>query len=110
MDIQKFIEDWLTASNSFKIENYIEFYDNEAILEDSTLGETFTGRSGITHYFESYFIGYGTKTTIQKVQINDNSNVHIDALFDGESFKGLNGVFELNFENGKIKRAKCYLR
>jgi len=109
MDINKFLQEWLTSSNNYDTENYITFYDKEAILEDVTLGETFNGHDGIIRYFKIHFIGYGTQTAIRSINTIDSSHVKIDAVFDGDSFQGLEGVFDLNFENGKIKMAKCYL-
>jgi hypothetical protein len=109
MDIQRFLQEWLMASNNYDTENYITFYDKEAVLEDVTLGETFSGHNGIIRYFKIHFIGYGTQTAIRSINTIDSSHVKIDAVFDGDSFQGLEGVFDLNFENGKIKMAKCYL-
>ena len=109
MDIEKRVCHWLAISNQFDTDAYLQTYHKDAILEDLTIGEFFKGHRGIKKYFEEHFIGYKTQTRILKLTIVSNNKIHIDAQFNGSSFRDLNGVFELTFEKDKIKSVKAYL-
>ncbi|TRW27568.1 nuclear transport factor 2 family protein [Flavobacterium zepuense] len=110
MDIKKIIEHWFKASNAFDTEEYFKIYDADAVLEDTTIGETYHGHHGIRNYFEEFFIGYNTKTEIIDITFMNDKEVYINAIFDGNSFSKLKGVFELTFSNAKIIKVKCYLK
>ncbi|RYJ42397.1 hypothetical protein [Flavobacterium beibuense] len=74
MEIKEFIDSWLEATNSIDTKHYLDFFLPEAILDDPSVGEKFTGHSGIKYYFESYFIGYNTQTVLNELIVNkDNS-------------------------------------
>ena len=109
MDLKKIIAHWLTVSNNFDTEEYIKIYDADAVLNDTTVSETYYGHKGIRNYFEEFFIGYNTKTTIVDITFKNANEVYINAVFDGNSFSKLKGVFELTFLEDKIVKAKCYL-
>lgn len=47
MNIETFIKDWIAVSNSYDTEKYLEFYNENAVLDDPSVGRKFTGHSGI---------------------------------------------------------------
>ncbi|AEW00583.1 hypothetical protein A4D02_24970 [Niastella koreensis] len=110
MDIKKIVHDWLLASNAYEIDNYLEKWHKDAVLDDPSVGQVFKGHVGIKRYFEDYFIGYKTKTRLINLEIISNSAVHLDVEFTGQFPEGkIGGVFDLIFKDGKILSAKANL-
>jgi ketosteroid isomerase-like protein len=110
MDIKDLVDTWLKASNDHDTGRYLDTYHHDASLEDSTIAEVFNGREEIQRYFDEYFIGYKTQTSIKNLTIlEDGHKAHIEAVFNGEAFTDLNGVFELTFDHDKIRQAVCYI-
>jgi hypothetical protein len=110
MDINILVNNWLNASNDYDTVRYLDTYHQEASLEDSTIAEVHIGHEEIQRYFEDYFIGYRTQTVIKNITVFEAvQKAHIDAVFNGDAFTDLQGVFELTFDNGKITQAICYL-
>lgn len=110
MDIKSFIQDWLAVSNAYDTKNYLEKWDQEAVLDDPSVGQVFKGHSGIKKYFESYFIGYKTQTRLINLKILAKDEAHIEVEFTGE-FPGnkIGGMFDFTFKEGKIAKAKADL-
>lgn len=110
MDIKSFIEDWIVVSNAYDTKNYLEKWDEDAVLDDPSIGQVFQGHSGIKKYFESYFIGYKTQTRLIKLDLIGDNEAHIEVEFTGEFSEGkINGVFDFTFKDRKISKAKADL-
>jgi hypothetical protein len=110
MNIEIFINDWITASNAFDTEKYLEFYLDDAVLDDPSVGRKFVGHDGIKEYFESYFIGYNTRTELVKLDIQDEQNARLEVKFTGDFPEGtIGGTFDFTFKNEKIETVKADL-
>lgn len=110
MDIEKFIEEWISVSNSYDSEKYLEFYNENAVLDDPSVGRKFSGKSGIKEYFENYFIGYKTQTKKVDLIIKDDNQAHLEVEFTGDFPEGkLGGTFDFTFKEGKISSASADL-
>ena len=104
MDIKKIIEEWIIASNSFNTEKYLDFYNDHAVLDDPSVGRKYKGKEGIREYFESYFIGYNTHTTIMELEIKDTDRAHLRVEFTGDFPEGtIGGTFDFKFKSHKIE-------
>lgn len=109
MDITSFVSDWIACGNAYDTENYLEKYQEDAILDDPSVGRKFKGHAGIRDYFTSYFIGYKTHTRLVRLDINNNE-AHLEVEFTGEFPEGkIGGTFDLTFRDGKIAAAKADL-
>jgi ketosteroid isomerase-like protein len=109
MDIKEFIADWISVSNAYQTEKYLDKYETDAVLDDPSLGRMFIGHKGIRDYFTSYFIGYNTQTELVKLEVND-SQAHLEVEFTGTFPEGkIGGTFNFIFKNGKIAAAKADL-
>lgn len=110
MDIKSFIKDFIAASNAYDTESYLGKWQEEAVLDDPSVGRAFKGHSGICRYFEDYFIGYKTQTRLVKLNIISNNEAHIEVDFTGEFPGGqTRGIFDFTFKDGKIAKAKADL-
>lgn len=103
MNIEKFIENWIAASNAFDTKKYLSFYQPDAVLDDPSVGSKFEGHKGIQHYFDSYFIGYNTHTKQVKLKVINEANAHLEVQFTGNFPEGkIRGTFDFKFNEGKI--------
>jgi len=110
MDAEKFIADWLRASNNFDTEKYLEMYHNDAVLDDPSVGRKFEGHPGIKNYFESYFIGFNTQTRLTDLSVVGDK-VHLEVEFTGDFPEGrIGGVFDFMFKKSKIAAVKADLK
>lgn len=110
MDIKTFIASWITATNAYDTEAYLNFYLPDAILDDPSVGRKFNGHQGIRDYFDSYFIGYQTQTKLINLIIEDDENAHLQVEFRGNFAEGkIGGTFDFSFKEGKIAFVKADL-
>ena len=104
MNIEKLIEEWIVASNSYYTEQYLSFYAETAILDDPSVGRKFNGKKGIREYFESYFIGYKTQTKKVSLVVKDENHAHLEVEFTGDFPEGkIRGMFDFTFKDGMIE-------
>ena len=109
MDIKKFITDWVNASNSFQTEKYLEFFQQDAVLDDPSVGRSFNGHKGIKDYYTSYFIDYNTYTEIVKLDVGTDE-AFLEVKFTGNFPEGhIGGTFSFRFKEGKITNLKADL-
>jgi len=109
-DIKEIASDWITVGNSYNVEDYLAFYHQDVILNDPSVGRKFIGLSGIKEYFESYFVGYKTQTTIVSLNIIDAEHAHLEVSFTGNFPEGeIGGIFDLTFNAGKISSVETDL-
>lgn len=103
MDIEKTIDQWIAASNSFDTQKYLDFYHDDALLDDPSVGRKFIGKEGIKEYFESYFIGYDTHTRKTELLIMGDHTAHLTVEFNGTFPQGkIGGSFDITFKQNKI--------
>lgn len=94
---ESIVSDWITAANTHDPEAFIAFFDEDAILDDPSVGEQFQGHEGITEYYSRYFIGYNTTTALISVTPEDNHS-HVVVDFTGDFPGGRTaGIFNLTF-------------
>lgn len=109
MNIETFIKDWIAVSNSYDTEKYLEFYTENTVLDDPSVGRKFIGHSVIKDYFMSYFIGYKTQTELRKLEFKEDS-AYLEVEFTGDFPEGkIGGSFDFIFKNDKIEFVKADL-
>lgn len=110
MDIQTTINEWIAAGNSFDAAKYLDFYADDAVLDDPSVGRVYKGREEIKQYFNSYFIGYKTQTKLVSVESGEQDHFHVEVKFTGDFPEGnIGGIFDLTFKDGKIAFVKADL-
>jgi len=109
MNIETFIKEWIAVGNSYNTEKYLEFYNQNAVLDDPSVGKKFIGHSGIKYYFVSYFIGYKTQTELRKLEIKEDS-AYLEVQFTGDFPEGkIGGSFDFVFKYNKIEFVRADL-
>jgi ketosteroid isomerase-like protein len=110
MNIPQLINALIAAGNRYATQEYLNFYQPDAVLDDPSVGRKFTGHKGIKNYFVSYFIGYETQTKIMKLVVQDDTHAHLKVAFTGTFPEGhIEGTFDFTFKEGKIAFAKADL-
>jgi ketosteroid isomerase-like protein len=110
MDINKFVRNWLDKSNAYDTKEYLELWNEKAVLDDPSVGQIFKGHSGIKKYYETYFIGYKTQSRLIKLSVISDNKAHLEVEFTGEFPEGkIGGTFDFVFKDGKIEKAKANL-
>ena len=110
MNIEAFLNNWIRTCNVFDTQKYLEFYLEDALLYDPSVGRKFLGHEGIKMYFESYFIGYNTHTILVKTIIHNEQHAYVEVQFTGTFPEGkIGGSFDITFKNKKIAYLKADL-
>jgi ketosteroid isomerase-like protein len=105
MDIRLFIKEWLEVSNACDLEKYLEFYLEDATLDDLSVSRKFVAHKGIKEYFTSYFIEYKTHTKLVHLDVGKDVT-HLEVLFTGDFPEGkIGGTFDFTFKGNKIASA-----
>ncbi|KXF53618.1 hypothetical protein AXA44_43755 [Rhodococcus sp. SC4] len=103
------IANWIAAANSHDPRAFLAYFDEDAVLDDPSVGEQFDGHDGIAEYFTRYFIGYNTTTELVSVTPQGGS-LHVVVVFSGDFPGGrTGGIFNLTFHGEKISFAHADL-
>jgi ketosteroid isomerase-like protein len=96
------ISDWIAAMNTHDVKKFLSFLTRNAVLDDPSVGEYFDGPSRIAEYYERYFVGYHTTTSLVSVApVNDSH--HVEVHFTGDFPGGeTRGTFDVTFVGEKI--------
>ena len=90
--------DWIESGNEYNTEKYISYFDDNAVINEHAIGIKIKGKKAIKDYFETYFIGYKTHTTITKLSVEDDYHTSINIRFVGDfPQKELDGWFNITF-------------
>jgi len=96
------VGDWITATNTHDVDQYLAFFADDAVLDDPSVGEAFTGKPGIARYFQSYFVGYNTQTRLVGADAREDS-LHVEVDFTGDFPGGqTGGTFDITFAGEKL--------
>ncbi|MET2831970.1 nuclear transport factor 2 family protein [Mesorhizobium shangrilense] len=94
----------IKATNAFDVEAALALFATNAIIEDASVGESFSGHAGIREYLDRFFVGYHTVTHLLSVGIlgDDHAGVRVD--FTGD-FGHEIGLLEMSVNaDGQIGR------
>lgn len=104
-NLQAFIEEWIEATNSHDLNRYLAFFNEDAVLDDPSVGRVFTGKNAVTDYYNSYFIVYNTRTRKVRAEVKSASRVYVEVVFTGSFAEGeLGGTFDITLRDGKITK------
>lgn len=103
------VEHWIAAANRFDRDAYLACFTDDAVLDDPSVGEVFRGKAGIAAYFDAYFAGYATQTTLVRTTTR-RGRLHLDVHFVGEFPGGeTDGVFDLELDGERISFVRAAL-
>jgi hypothetical protein len=109
IDEATIVAKWIDATNTHDAEKYLSFFTKDAVLDDPSVGEIFEGASGISRYFQSYFVEYNTQTRLVRTE-RLKRTLHVEVDFTGDFPGGqTEGIFDITFSDDKISRIKADL-
>ena len=97
------IADWIAVSNAHDTAAYLDFFTEDATLNDPSVGDVFErADGGVQRYFETYVVGYNTQTRVVSIT-TEGDHEHMVVDFTG-TFPGgqIGGMFDISFEGEKI--------
>ena len=107
--MKKIIRQFIKATNAFDVEAALKLFAPDAVIDDVSVGETFTNTPGVRRYLEKFFVGYNTVTRLESVEVLDNRNARAQVDFTGDFGHETGGLnFTLN-SDGLITRINAYL-
>ncbi|MEV6282183.1 nuclear transport factor 2 family protein [Kribbella sp. NPDC051770] len=103
------LAEWIAAANAHDASEFLAYFTEDAVLDDPSVGEVYEGRDRIGEYYQSYFIGYDTRTELVGTEQRGDV-LHVEVAFTG-SFPGgqTNGIFDLTFSGRQIQHARADL-
>lgn len=108
-DQTRVVAAWIAATNTHDVDRYLSFFADDAVLDDPSVGEAFTGRGGLARYFQSYFVGYNTHTRLVGTEPRGGA-LHVEVDFTGDFPGGqTGGTFEVTFAGQKLARVTADL-
>lgn len=104
-----FVEDWIAAIDSHDLVRHLAHFNEDAVLDDPSVGRQFNGHGEIAEYFRSYFIGYNTRTRLLDTGARGGL-LHVEVDFTGDFPGGqTGGTFDLTFDGDLIANATADL-
>jgi ketosteroid isomerase-like protein len=103
--IQKFI----AAANQYDTQSILDLFAADAVINDVSVGERFEQRTGIKKYFETFFIGYHTKTRLLALENRGNDKLLAKVDFTGDFGHETGGLEILFTKAGLILHIDAYL-
>ncbi|GAB3631925.1 hypothetical protein GCM10027421_12780 [Microbacterium shaanxiense] len=103
------IAEWITAADAHDSTAFLSLFTADAVLDDPSVGEVFEGHEGVGRYFDSYFIGYNTRTRLVRTEPRDGV-LHVEVDFTGDFPGGqTGGIFDITFAGDKIEHVRADL-
>ncbi|OXA86910.1 nuclear transport factor 2 family protein [Flavobacterium hercynium] len=107
--MEKRIQGFIETINTFDVEQTLQLFAENAIIDDVSVGEKFTGKSGVEKYLKTYFVGYNTNTKLENIEIVNSFSSKAKVDFKG-NFGHEKGGLDFTFNNeGFIVRIDAYL-
>ena len=97
------IADWIAVSNAHDTAAYLNFFTEDATLNDPSVGGVFErADGGVQRYFETYVVGYNTQTKLISIA-PEGDHLHVVVDFTGTFPEGqIGGYFDMTFTGDKI--------
>lgn len=103
------IKTFVREANAFAVENVLLLFAEGAIIEDESVGATFTGSGGVRRYLDRYFVGYHTQTTLLALEDKGPAGTEARVDFVGD-FGHETGSLQFAFDaQGLIRAVEAHL-
>lgn len=105
------IVEWIAATNTHESDAHLGHFIEDAVLDDISVGRVFAGQAEIDEYFQSYFVGYATRTQLLSAESRDGY-IHVEVDFTGTFPEGrVGGIFDVRLTaDNKIQHVRADLR
>lgn len=78
------IDTFITATNAFDVEAALALFAADAVIDDVSVGDKFTGTAGVRRYLEQYFVGYHTVSRVLAVDAIEDRRAKVRLDFTGD--------------------------
>jgi ketosteroid isomerase-like protein len=109
INMKKIIQQFINAINAFDVEAALKLFDDDAVIDDVSVGEKFKNIKGVRKYLEKFFVGCQTITKLKSLEILDERQAKAQVDFTGD-FGHETGVLEVTLNaDGLIIKINAYL-
>ncbi len=102
-DFQSLVVALLAATNAFDTDAAVARFAPDAVIDDPSTGERFTGQHGVRDYVERFFVGYHTASVLLSVTPLEDGRARARVDFTGD-FGHEIGRLDLTADDGLITR------
>ena len=82
--MEQLVNQFIERANAFDVAGILALFSADAVIEDVSVGDAFSGTDGIRRYLEQYFVGYHTSTTLLALEREDGFTASARADFTGD--------------------------
>ena len=74
------VENFIRTTNAFDIEGALALFEPNAVIDDVSVGDAFSGEAGIRAYVERFFVGYNTTSRLLSLEQPDDCTAVVDSI------------------------------
>lgn len=82
--MEHLIDSFIQRANAFDVEGTLTLFASDAVIDDVSVGDAFTGRDGVRQYLERFFVGYSTRTELLSIEKKGRSKAVVRVDFTGD--------------------------
>ena len=103
------VHQFIAAANRFDTPAVLDLFEEDAVIDDVSVGEKFERTAGIKKYIVTFFVGYHTSTELVSLEHKGLGKILAKVDFTGD-FGHETGGLDIRFnEAGLISRIDAYL-
>jgi ketosteroid isomerase-like protein len=78
------IQRLIAATNAFEVDAALALFAPDAVIDDVSVGEEFSGTQGVRDYLERFFVGYNTVSKILAIEELGERSAKVRLDFTGD--------------------------
>ena len=103
-DMQELVRKLIDATNAFDVEAALVLFAPNAVIDDVSVGDKFSGSAGVRNYLERFFVGYHTVSKVLSVEMLGDRRAMVRLDFTGD-FGHETGILDLSIDGKGLIRA-----
>lgn len=102
-DMQELVRTLIDATNAFDVEAALALFAPNAVIDDVSVGDKFSGSAGVRNYLERFFVGYHTVSKVLSVEMLGDRRAMVRLDFTGD-FGHETGILDLSIDGKGLIR------
>ena len=102
-DMQELVRTLIDATNAFDVEAALALFALNAVIDDVSVGDKFSGSAGVRTYLERFFVGYHTVSKVLSVEMLGDRRAMVRLDFTGD-FGHETGILDLSIDGKGLIR------
>jgi hypothetical protein len=102
-DMQELVRTLIDATNAFDVEAALALFARNAVIDDVSVGDKFSGSAGVRNYLERFFVGYHTVSKVLSVEMLGDRRAMVRLDITGD-FGHETGILDLSIDGKGLIR------